>query len=79
LIVGVRDNLSDKPGERCGVRVYKAADAVGTKWQRHLLDEGGVAVEDLAAVDLNGDGRPEIVAVGRATHNARIYWNRPRR
>jgi hypothetical protein len=26
--------------------------------------------------DLNGDGRKDIVAVGRATHNAVIYWNR---
>jgi hypothetical protein len=79
LIIGVRDNLSDKPGERCGVRIYKATDRSGTKWQRHLLDEGGVAVEDLTAVDLDGDGRVDIVAVGRATHNARIYWNRGKR
>jgi hypothetical protein len=79
LIVGVRDNLSDKPGERCGVRIYKATDGTGATWERHLLDEGGVAVEDLAAADLDGDGRVDIVAVGRATHNARIYWNRPRK
>jgi hypothetical protein len=79
LIIGVRDNLSDKPGERCGVRIYKATDGTGTKWQRHLLDEGGVAVEDLAAADLDGDGRIDIVAVGRASHNARIYWNRARK
>jgi hypothetical protein len=29
--------------------------------------------------DLDGDGRPDIVAVGRATHNARIYWNRAKK
>jgi FG-GAP-like repeat len=76
LIIGVRDNLSDKPGEKCGVRIYKAMDAKGTKWERRLIDEGGVAVEDLAAADLDGDGRIDIVAVGRASHNARIYWNK---
>jgi hypothetical protein len=75
LIIGVRDNLSDKPGEKCGVRVYKALDENGKKWERHLIDEGGVAVEDLAAADLDGDGRIDIVAVGRQTHNVRIYWN----
>jgi hypothetical protein len=75
LIIGVRDNLSDKPGERCGVRIYKALDDKGTKWERHLIDEGGVAVEDLAAADLFGDGRIDIVAVGRATKNVRIYRN----
>ena len=37
---------------------------------------GGVQVEDLAAADLDGDGRIDIVAVGRQTHNARIYWNK---
>jgi hypothetical protein len=75
LIIGVRDNLSDKSGERCGVRIYKTLDDKGTKWERHLIDEGGVAVEDLAAADLDGDGKIDIVAVGRATHNVRIYWN----
>jgi hypothetical protein len=75
LIIGVRDNLSDRPGERCGVRLYKAVDGGGTSWRRHDLDPGGVAVEDLAAADLNGDGRTDIVAVGRQTRNLRIYWN----
>ena len=31
-----------------------------------MLDEGGVAVEDLTAADLNGDGKIDIIAVGRA-------------
>ncbi len=79
LIVGVRDDLSQKPGERRGVRVYRAADGKGAKWQRHFVDPGGVAVEDLAADDLDGDGKVDIVAVGRQTHNVRIYWNKGKR
>jgi hypothetical protein len=75
LVIGVRDDLSKKDGERCGVRVYKALDDKGTKWARHDIDPGGVAVEDLAAADLDGDGRIDIIAVGRATKNLRIYWN----
>jgi hypothetical protein len=76
LIIGVRDNLSEKPGEKCGLRIFKTLDDKGTKWDRQLLDEGGVHVEDLAAADLDGDGRIDIVAVGRQSHNARIYWNK---
>jgi hypothetical protein len=75
VIAGIRDNLSDKPGERRGVRIYKALDEKGTKWARHIVEDGGVAVEALAVADLNGDGRPDVVAAGRQTGNVRIYWN----
>ncbi len=57
------------------MRVYKCTDGKGAKWERTILEDGGVAVEDLTVADLNGDGKPDIVAVGRATGNCRIYWN----
>lgn len=77
LVIGVRDNpaKTDTFKEKCGVRLYRTTDGVGKKWERLILDDGGVAVEDLTVADLNGDGKPDIIAVGRATHNARIYWN----
>ena len=40
-----------------------------------LIDDGGMATEDLVVADLNGDKRPDIVASGRATRNVKIYWN----
>jgi hypothetical protein len=75
LIIGIRDDLSKDAQQRRGVRIYKALDERGTRWARHFVDPGGVAVEDMAIADLNGDGRPDLVAVGRATGNIRIYWN----
>ena len=89
LIIGIRDNLDGTA--KCGVRIYdpqhqpdaparqtnqpEASARDPLKWSRQLLDPGSVAVEDLAAGDLNGDGKPDLVAVGRATHNVKIYWN----
>ena len=34
-----------------------------------------MACEDLKIADLNGDGKPDIIASGRATKNLVIYWN----
>ncbi len=79
LIIGVRDDPNPKLGdtfkERRGVRVYKCTDGKGARWERTVLDDGGVAVEDLTAADLDGDGRIDIIAVGRQTGNCKIYWN----
>ncbi len=73
LVIGVRDDKSDTA--RRGLRIYDPQDETGAKWERSVIDPGSVAIEDLAAADLNGDGRADIVAVGRQTHNVKIYWN----
>ena len=73
LIIGVRDELSAQ--HRAGVRIYDPQDAVAGKWKRSLIEPGQVAVEDLAVADFDADGDTDIIAVGRATHNAVIYWN----
>ena len=58
-----------------GLYAYSSDDEAGTKWTKHVIDDGGVAVEDAFAADLNGDGRPDLVAGGRATHNVKLYIN----
>ena len=42
---------------------------------RVRTEAGLVAVEDLACADLSGTGKIDIVAVGRATRNVRLYRN----
>jgi len=43
-----------------------------------MIDDGGMATEDLVVADLNGDKQPDIIASGRATRNVKIYWNETR-
>ncbi len=75
LIIGVRDDLdAADPTKRRGLRIYDPSPD-GTKWTRQIVDPGSVAIEDATAGDLNGDGKIDIVAVGRATKNVKIYFN----
>jgi hypothetical protein len=79
LIIGQRDpNKPGTPGARGpGVFMFDPITGPnGITFERHTLDDGGMACEDALVADLDGDGRPEIVAGGRATHNVKIYWNR---
>jgi hypothetical protein len=73
LVIGVRDDL--EAAHRCGVRIFDPQDAASGKWSRQLVEPGQVAVEDLTVADFDDDGDQDIVAVGRATRNAVIYWN----
>lgn len=50
-------------------------DHDGKAWVRTILDRD-VAAQDLRGGDLDGDGTPDVVAVGGATHN--VVWYRPR-
>jgi hypothetical protein len=59
-----------------GVFVFENVDGNGETWKKHVIDNGGMATEDLVVADLNADGRPDIVAGGRATKNVKLYVNR---
>jgi hypothetical protein len=52
-----------------GVAVFDPGD-----WKHQIVDSGGMATEDLTVADFNNDKKLDIVAVGRATHNVKIYW-----
>jgi hypothetical protein len=58
-----------------GVKLFVPLDKDYSKWKTYQLSGAEIAVEDIKAGDLNGDGKPEIIAAGRQTHNLKIFWN----
>ena len=75
LLVGFRENAG--PKNLPGLNIYYLhidRDNTATFWKQ-VVDDGGMATEDALAHDMNGDGWPDIVAFGRATHNIKYYEN----
>jgi hypothetical protein len=75
IVVGWR--AMGKPGVKVGIKLFTPSDANGAKWKQTVVDDNTMACEDLCLADLNGDGRLDIVAAGRATKNVKIYFNEP--
>ena len=66
----------------CGFRgkghrltIYQAADSQGRRWDKSVLDDGGMAGADCLIEDLTGDGRPDVVCIGASTGNVKLYEN----
>ena len=57
---------------KTGMKIYEATE---DGWKTHLLDEK-IACEDLKLADLDGNGKLDIIAAGRATKDVLIYWNK---
>ncbi len=72
LVVGWREPNSEK---KVGIKMYVHE---GRAWRDYWIDDNGMACEDLQLADLDGDGKKDIIAAGRATHNLKVYWNRTR-
>ncbi len=73
IVVGWR--AMNKPGAKVGIKLLTPRDGEGKQWQETLIDDNGMACEDLCLADLDGDGRLDIVAAGRATKNVKVYMN----
>jgi hypothetical protein len=73
VVVGWR--AMGKPGVKVGIKLFTPRED-GTSWSQTLVDDNTMACEDLCLADLDGNGKLDIIAAGRATKNVKIYWNR---
>lgn len=73
IVVGWRS--MNRPGAKVGIRLYIMVDAASGRWRTTQVDDNAMACEDLCISDLNGDGKIDIVASGRATKNVKVYFN----
>ncbi|MFN3486413.1 MAG: FG-GAP repeat domain-containing protein, partial [Planctomycetota bacterium] len=78
LVVGFR-GIPEGKKEECVVYVFHPLDETGERWEKMVLDEKGLGCEDALVIDLNADGRPDVVGIGRSTRNVKIYWNEGRK
>ena len=58
-----------------GIKFFAPLDKTGTKWREQKVSAKEVAVEDIKAADLNGDGLADIVAAARQTKNLTIFFS----
>lgn len=71
IVVGWREPNSEK---KVGIKIY-SQESPGN-WKDYWIDDNGMACEDLQVADLDGDGKKDIIASGRSSHNLKVYWNR---
>ena len=62
-------------GEISTSHVFYAQNDEGTEWRHETLDPMGMSASGCQVVDINGDGRLDIVMIGGATHNIKWYEN----
>lgn len=66
----------DTKDKKVGIRLYVPTAEDGSAWKLHAtIDDNTMACEDFKVADLNGDGKPDVIAAGRATKNLIVYWN----
>ena len=72
IVAGWREPNAEK---KTGIKIF-VYQPQEKKWVDYWVDDNGIACEDLQVSDLNGDGKKDIIAAGRSSHNLKIYWNK---
>jgi hypothetical protein len=72
IVVGWRAKNNEG---KVGLKLFIPTDGASKQWKQTIVDDNTMACEDLCLADLNGDGKLDIIASGRATKNVKVYFN----
>ena len=67
--------ISGYNGEGTSLELYRLENLDGNRWTKEIIDDGGLGVGNMHVLDLNDDGRVDIVAGGLSTSNVKWYEN----
>ena len=67
--------ISGYNGEGWSLQLYRPENLDQNRWTKELIDDGGLGVGNMHVLDLNDDGRVDIVAGGLSTGNVKWYEN----
>lgn len=62
-------------GKVASSHIFYSTDDTGTNWHEEELDHMAMSASGCQVADMNGDGRPDIIMIGGATHNIKWYEN----
>jgi len=72
LLLGFVGRYNDKPGGPI-LYIFHPLDSDGGRWEKTVLDNSGMPGEDGSCVDLNADGRIDVIVGGR--NYIKVFWN----
>lgn len=72
---GTDEIIAGYRGEGGGLYIFRCIDSEGKHWGKIPLDEKGIIISNICIVDLNEDGWLDIIAIGAANANIKLYEN----
>lgn len=72
---GVLEVICGYNGEGTSLLLYRLEDIAQNRWRKEIIDAGGLGVGQMHVLDMNGNGKLDIVASGLSTGNVKWYEN----
>jgi hypothetical protein len=71
---GIIEIIAGFRGIGTSLNYYEPIDIKANKWNKHLIDDN-MGITGVVAVDIDGDGKLDIVGAGQTTNTLKWYRN----